>query len=90
MPQHFLLSAAARTLSLKAIYKAGEGAAYETFKGIRWASILAVRLYARAVAVMTPMRLPRAASSNVPPAFINSQSLAARYSPAAKWPSLTC
>ena len=31
MAQHFLLSAAARTLSLKAIYKAGEDAAYDTF-----------------------------------------------------------
>lgn len=38
MPQHFLLSAVARTLSLKAIYRAGEDAAYDTFKGIRWAS----------------------------------------------------
>ena len=37
MAQHFLLSAAARTLSLKAIYKAGEEAAYETFKAMRWA-----------------------------------------------------
>jgi transposase-like protein len=37
MAQHFLLSAAARTLSLKEIYKGGEDAAYETFKRIRWA-----------------------------------------------------
>ncbi|NDW03078.1 IS1595 family transposase [Jiella pacifica] len=37
MAQHFLLSAAARTLSLRAIYKAGEEKAYETFKAIRWA-----------------------------------------------------
>jgi transposase-like protein len=37
MAQHFLLSAAARTLSLKAIYQAGEEAAYETFRKIRWA-----------------------------------------------------
>ncbi|MGQ7792780.1 IS1595 family transposase [Faunimonas sp. B44] len=37
MAQHFLLSAAARTLSLKAIYKGGEEAAYETFCKIRWA-----------------------------------------------------
>ena len=37
MAQHFLLSAAARTLSLKEIYKGGEEAAYETFKRIRWA-----------------------------------------------------
>lgn len=38
MAQHFLLSAAARTLSLKEIYKGGEEAAYETFKRIRWAA----------------------------------------------------
>lgn len=37
MAQHFLLSAAARTLSLKAIYKAGEDKAYETFCRLRWA-----------------------------------------------------
>ncbi len=36
MAQHFLLSAAARTLSLRAIYKAGEEAAYETFRMMRW------------------------------------------------------
>jgi hypothetical protein len=36
MAQHFLLSAAARTLSLKGIYSGGEEAAYETFKSIRW------------------------------------------------------
>ncbi len=33
---HFLLSAAARTLSLKTIYKGGEDAAHETFKRLRW------------------------------------------------------
>jgi transposase-like protein len=38
MAQHFLLSAQARTLSLKEIYKGGEEAAYETFKSIRWAA----------------------------------------------------
>ncbi len=38
MAQHFLLSAQARTLSLKAIYKAGEEKAYDQFKAIRWAS----------------------------------------------------
>ena len=37
MAQHFLLSAQARTLSLKEIYRGGEPAAYETFKQIRWA-----------------------------------------------------
>lgn len=36
MASHFLLSAAARTLSLKEIYKAGEQAAYETFLRLRW------------------------------------------------------
>lgn len=36
MAQHFLLSAAARTLSLKAIYKAGESAAHDTFCKMRW------------------------------------------------------
>ena len=38
MAQHFLLSAEARTLSLKEIYKGGEEKAYETFKRLRWAS----------------------------------------------------
>lgn len=37
MAQHFLLSAAARTLSLKAVFKMGEGAAYQTFCQLRWA-----------------------------------------------------
>ena len=36
MAQHFLLSAASRTTSLRAIYKAGEDAAYETFCEMRW------------------------------------------------------
>lgn len=36
MAQHFLLSAAARTLSLREIYKGGEAQAYETFKRMRW------------------------------------------------------
>jgi len=38
MAQHFLLSAAARTLSLKAIYAAGNDKAYETFRKLRWPS----------------------------------------------------
>ncbi len=37
MAQHFLLSAAARTLSLRAIYQAGEEAAHATFCKMRWA-----------------------------------------------------
>lgn len=36
MTLHFLLSAAARTLSLREIYSAGEDAAYNTFKALRW------------------------------------------------------
>ncbi len=36
MAQHFRLSAASRTLSLKEIYKAGEDAAYGYFCKLRW------------------------------------------------------
>ena len=36
MAQHFLLSAASRTLSLRSIYKAGEAAAHDTFCKMRW------------------------------------------------------
>ena len=36
MAQHFLLSAEARTLSLKEIYKGGEEKAYATFRKLRW------------------------------------------------------
>jgi transposase-like protein len=37
MAQHFLLSAASRTLSLRKIYSEGEDAAYATFCQMRWA-----------------------------------------------------
>ena len=37
MAQHFLLSAAARTLSLREIYKMSDDKAFETFKAIRFA-----------------------------------------------------
>jgi transposase-like protein len=36
MAQHFLLSAQARTFSLKAIYAAGEDKAYAVFRKLRW------------------------------------------------------
>lgn len=36
MSAHFLLSAQARTLSLKAIYRDGEDKAYATFRKLRW------------------------------------------------------
>ncbi len=34
--QHFLLTAAARTLSLKAVFSMGEDKAYDTFRALRW------------------------------------------------------
>lgn len=34
--QHFLLSAAARTLSLKGVFQMGEDKAYDTFRKLRW------------------------------------------------------
>lgn len=34
--QHFLLSAAARTLSLKTVFQMGEDKAYDTFRQLRW------------------------------------------------------
>lgn len=36
MAQHFLLSAKARTISLKTVFQMGEDAAYQTFKEMRW------------------------------------------------------
>lgn len=36
MAQHFLLSAKARTLSLRSVYQGGEDKAYETFCRLRW------------------------------------------------------
>src|SRR5215216_2722552 len=36
VPQHFLLSAQARSLSLKTIYRDGEEKAYGTFRKLRW------------------------------------------------------
>ncbi|MGB3723265.1 MAG: IS1595 family transposase, partial [Pacificimonas sp.] len=36
MAQHFLLSAKARTLSLKAVFRMTDDAAYETFCALRW------------------------------------------------------
>ena len=36
MTQHFLLSAQARTISLKAVFSMGEDKAYETFRAMRW------------------------------------------------------
>jgi hypothetical protein len=38
MSQHFLLSAAARTLSLAKVMRMSDEAAFETFKAIRWAA----------------------------------------------------
>jgi transposase-like protein len=38
MPQHFLLSAKARTLSLAKVMRLSDAEAYETFKQVRWAA----------------------------------------------------
>lgn len=38
MPQHFLLSAKARTLSLAKVMRMSEQEAFEAFKSIRWSS----------------------------------------------------
>ena len=38
LSQHFLLSAKARTISLKSVFQMGEDAAYQTFKEMRWPS----------------------------------------------------
>ncbi len=40
MTQNFLLSAQARTLSLASVLRLSEGAAWEVFKGMRWAETL--------------------------------------------------
>ena len=37
MSQHFLLSSAARTLSLAKVMRLSDAEAYDTFKAIRWA-----------------------------------------------------
>lgn len=37
MPQHFLLSSAAKTLSLKAVMRMSDEEAHEAFRQIRWA-----------------------------------------------------
>ena len=36
MPQHFLLSARARTLSLSKVMRMSDAEAFETFKAVRW------------------------------------------------------
>ena len=38
MPQHFLLSTKARTLSLSRVMRLSEDQAFEVFKQLRWAS----------------------------------------------------
>lgn len=38
MPQHFLLSAAARTLSLAKVMRMSEDQAHDAFRAIRWAA----------------------------------------------------
>ena len=52
MAQHFLLSAAARTLSLRKVYSEGEQAAYETFCKMRWPETDGEAMFRRAI--LTP------------------------------------
>lgn len=72
MAQHFLLSAQARTLSLKAIYQAGDDEA-----PIRHSASCAGRrpmdlLSARGASVRKPIICRRVASSSAPPVIISS------------------
>jgi hypothetical protein len=71
MAQHFLLSSAARSLSIKEIYKAGEDAAYKAFCDIRWASTGGDAVCPVVAAVM-PIQSPHGASSSVAPVTTSS------------------
>jgi hypothetical protein len=51
MAQHFLLSAASRTLSLKEIYKGGEEAAYQSFCKVLMKSAPAASSSAKVAAI---------------------------------------
>ena len=53
MAQHFLLSAEARTLSLKEIYKGGEAKAYATFRNPSAGLRTAAKPLATSVAALT-------------------------------------
>jgi len=60
MAQNFLLSATARTLSLKAIYSRGEDAAYQRFCHLRWPETVnrPAKLTPYRRAVLTPLVRP--------------------------------
>ena len=58
MSQHFLLSAAARTLSLKDVYKGGEDKAYVTFCKLRWHQNDGAPTHHRAIEASRAIKLP--------------------------------
>ena len=74
MAQHFLLSAAARTLSLKAIYQDGEDKAYETFKAIRWNETDGAPVCPRSAVLPTIMPSRPVASSSARPRVAGTSS----------------
>ena len=72
MAQHFLLSAAARTLSLKAIFREGEEAAYRRFRRLRWPETVgghAMDTYHRWMEVVIGPTLAGLPSMSVPIGF---------------------
>jgi hypothetical protein len=73
MAQHFLLSAAARTLSLKSIFAEGEEAAYRRFCKLRWPETDgAPHGTVPVTGVLTFMICPLGAGSNVRPVITSS------------------
>ena len=71
MSSHFLLSAAARTISLRQVYAGGEEKAFELFKKLRWPETMASR-FARAAARSKATTSPLAASTSAKLAATNS------------------
>ena len=71
MSQHFLLSAQARTLSLKAIYQAGDDEAYESSANCAGPRPMD-HLSAHGVSVRRPIICRHAASSGARPVIISS------------------
>jgi hypothetical protein len=87
--QHFLLSAAARTLSLKAVFRMGEDKAYQTFCELRWPKTDGEAVCPRCGCTESYAITTRASSSALP-AITSSASRAARFLPLASCHSLTC
>lgn len=86
---HFLLSAKARTLSLKTVFTMGEEAAYKVFCEMRWPETDGEAVCPRCSCVETYDIATRASSSALP-AITSLASPAARSSPAASFRSSIC